>query len=45
MFDTCQLCDTPEIEVMFAQGVLACYACQRATNGEIPEEDYDTEEL
>lgn len=44
MLDTCQLCEN-YTEVMFAQGVQACYACQIATSGEIPEEDYDTEEL
>ncbi len=31
MFDTCQLCDTPDIEVMFANDVLACYSCQELT--------------
>jgi hypothetical protein len=38
MFGFCQLCDTPEIEVMFAKGVEACYSCLTLT-------DTDTEEL
>lgn len=35
MLDTCQLCDTPDIEVMFANYVLACYSCQELLPTEI----------
>lgn len=44
MLDTCQLCDTPEIEVMFVNGVLGCYTCQELTEGDTPEE-LEEEEL
>jgi hypothetical protein len=44
MLDTCQLCDTPDIETMFAQGVLACYSCQELTDSDTPEDD-ECEEL
>jgi hypothetical protein len=47
MLDTCQLCDTPDIETMFVNGVLGCYTCQDATALDWiePEDDYDTTEL
>lgn len=38
MLDTCQLCETEDTGVMFAQGVLACYTCQELTEGDTPEE-------
>lgn len=40
MFGFCQLCDTPDIEVMFAKGVEACYACLTLT-----EDTEDTDNL
>jgi hypothetical protein len=44
MLDTCQLCEG-YTEVMFAKGVLGCYSCLTLTEGDTPEEDYDTTEL
>ncbi len=44
MFGFCQLCDTPDIEVMWAKGVEACYACLTLTETE-DIEDIEEEEL
>ena len=38
MLDTCQLCETPDTEVMFAKGVLGCYSCLTLTDSDTPEE-------
>ena len=45
MFGTCELCEEQDIEVMFAKGVEACYACLTLTEGEDIEDNEDEEIL
>jgi hypothetical protein len=45
MLDTCRLCEQIEVETSLASGFTICLECEELTEGDTPEEDYDTEEL